>query len=318
LNKPFFSFFFFFTLLAFLAHVFIFILIIFSSHVPFLHIYVYHQKKASMVAADECFLKSNISTKKKRHTHHDGDKDKDKQKRRSSMKKKVEDEEKEEEAPPPKSTPSKVKIGGEEGPSARSPAGTVRKSALVASEPSDNSESWFDGATANSELPEGWVEFATDDGIPYYFNESTNETTWEFPGGEGGAMDIDALADAAAEKGSDDSDSDSNKGAEDEEATDSVSMLTNALPDFGIQKRMSVNLHEFVKQVTQQQKEEAGSSDDSSDSSSDSESSYSDSDDDYQDDMATVPKELAVSPPFLCVYIHTYFIWMSSVCVLLC
>jgi hypothetical protein len=250
-----------------------------------------------MVAADECFLKSNISTKKKRHTHHDGDKDKDKQKRRSSMKKKVEDEEKEEEAPPPKSTPSKVKIGGEEGPSARSPAGTVRKSALVASEPSDNSESWFDGATANSELPEGWVEFATDDGIPYYFNESTNETTWEFPGGEGGAMDIDALADAAAEKGSDDdSDSDSNKGAEDEEATDSVSMLTNALPDFGIQKRMSVNLHEFVKQVTQQQKEEAGSSDDSSDSSSDSESSYSDSDDDYQDDMATVPKELAVSP----------------------
>lgn len=244
---------------------------------------------ASMGAADECFLKSNISTKKKRHTHHHGhgDKDKDeKSKRKSSMKNVLEE-------PVKAATPSKIAFGGEEGPTLSPGSATMRKSALVASEPSDNSESWFDGATANTELPDGWVEFATDDGIPYYFNESINETTWDFPGETSGAMDIDALA--AASPGSDEEATAHDSG--DEHTEDSVSMLTNSLPDFGIQassKRMSVNLTDFVNQVTSQQNNSDGSSDDSSgSSSSDSESSYSDSDDDYQNDMATVPKELA-------------------------
>lgn len=242
-----------------------------------------------MSAADECFLKSNINTKKKRHTHHHGDKE-EKQKRRSSIKKtgSMKDVMREEEP-----IKTKITIGGEEGPTAPSPGSTIRKSALVASEPSDTSESWFDGATVNDELPEGWVEFATDDGIPYFFNESTNETTWDFPGG-GGAMDIDALA--AQSPGSDEEGDDDHDHAEEE---DSVSMLTNALPDFGLQaqtKRMSLNLTDFVNQVTAAEKHD-GSSDDSSgsSSSSDSESSYSDSDEDYTDDMSTVPKELAVS-----------------------
>ena len=30
-------------------------------------------------------------------------------------------------------------------------------------------------------LPDGWEEFLTDDGHPYYYHKATNSTQWEFP-----------------------------------------------------------------------------------------------------------------------------------------
>jgi len=37
--------------------------------------------------------------------------------------------------------------------------------------------------TPGPELPPGWEEFADDDGVPYYYNPSTQETTWTRPTG---------------------------------------------------------------------------------------------------------------------------------------
>jgi hypothetical protein len=255
---------------------------------------------ASMAAADECFLKSNISTKKKRksekggggdtgkhhhhhHHHHGGSGDTGKHHHHHKKKDQIKEEEPEdlEEA-----VKSKVTIGGEEGPTLSPGSATMRKSALTPSEPSDTSESWFDGATENSNLPPGWVEFASDDGTPYYFHEESNETTWDMPGG--GGMDLDALADSAPPQ--DDHHSDDDHGDHED---NSGGLLTGSLPGLGMPSpNMTVNLTDFVKNAAASvgvdlkenndgsSDDSSGSSSSSSSSSSDSESSYSDSDDD--------------------------------------
>mmetsp|Transcript_1838 Transcript_1838/g.2414 ORF Transcript_1838/g.2414 Transcript_1838/m.2414 type:complete len:495 (-) Transcript_1838:206-1690(-) len=176
----------------------------------------------------------------------------------------------------PEAAMSKVTIGGEEGPSTPSSGGAaMRKSALSPSEPSDSSESWFDGATENKNLPPGWVEFAADDGTPYYFNEETNETTWDVPGA--GAMDLDALAESAPPDSAHLSDSD------DEDHKDGVISLSNSLPDLDVlktSKRMSSTMAHFMSSAAATvgvdlKNNDEGSSDDSSGSSSSSSSSSS-------------------------------------------
>jgi len=275
--------------------------------------------QAAMKDADACFIKSQSGTKKKKHHHKDkGNGDGGAEGGGGMKEKKHKHKDKE---------PDTVKFGGKEGPdptpAAKSAAANASpKSAMspksMGKSPakSDPGEDWFKEKLGGvDELPPGWVQYDTDDGVPYYYNEETQETVWERPGNEDEhpeeqAMDLDALqafASKSMAQGLQDGDSDS----DDDDGSAMTTMNLNKMraemahtlgSHFGhgkegtkLPRRQTTGFNSFLAAA---QKGNKGSDSDSSsdgDSSTGSESSFDESDSDSDDDAAAAKFEGAGS-----------------------
>ena len=72
---------------------------------------------------------------------------------------------------PPPGTPPGVEGGSGEGAAA----------AAAGAGAGSEEDAGLSSSSSSSQLPEGWQELTTEDGTAYYWNHTTQETSWEKP-----------------------------------------------------------------------------------------------------------------------------------------